>query len=65
MLNLKFYGKSIRSRYTKERKRYYISYKEKLKISDKVPDEFKEILIGVLLGDGTLRMNGRDAMLAI
>jgi LAGLIDADG DNA endonuclease family len=63
--NLKSYGKSIRSRYTKERKRYYISPKEKLQISENVPDEFKEILIGVLLGDGTLRMNGRDAMLAI
>ena len=30
-----------------------------------MPDEFKEIITGVLLGDGTIRMNGHHAVLSI
>jgi len=63
--NFKTYGKSIRSKFTKERKRIYISPKEKLIISENIPNEFKEIMTGLLLGDGTLRKQGHNSLLAI
>jgi hypothetical protein len=59
------YGKSIRSGFTKERKRFYISPKEKLILSKNVPDEFKENMTGLLLGDGTIRKQGLYSLLAI
>jgi len=63
--NFKTYGKSIRSKFTKERKRIYISPKEKLIISENIPNEFKEIMTGLLLGDGTLRKQGHNSLLDI
>lgn len=36
-----------------------------MKISNNVPDSLKEIIMGVLLGDGTIKMNGHHAVLSI
>jgi hypothetical protein len=45
--------------------RNVMSYDDKLKYSKEVPSWFDEIMCGVMLGDGNLRMNGRDALLSV
>ena len=47
------------------RKRAYVSDKDKEKISNMVPKNLTEDIIGSLLGDGTLRFNGKNALLGI
>jgi hypothetical protein len=47
------------------RKKLYVSTDVKISISKNIPDKFKEIMVGVLLGDGNLRMNGNHALLSI
>jgi hypothetical protein len=45
--------------------RAYLSNTDKLLISNNIPNYFKEIITGMLLSDGTLRMNGNMALLGI
>ena len=42
-----------------KKKRAYVSDTEKEKISNSVPQDLTEDIIGSLLGDGTLRYNGK------
>jgi hypothetical protein len=42
-----------------------MSLDDKIKVSDSIPSEFKEIITGMLLSDGSLRMNGNMALLSI
>jgi hypothetical protein len=59
------YGKSVGSRFKKNRIRAYLSLKDKHQISNNIPKEFNEIITGVMLGDGSLRLNGHYALLSI
>lgn len=45
--------------------RNYMSPQDKLKYSDLVPVYFDEIVYGLMLGDGNMRMNGNHALLSI
>jgi LAGLIDADG DNA endonuclease family len=63
--NLSSYGKSVRSRFKKNRKRAYLSLDDKHQISKIIPENFNEVLTGLMLGDGSLRMNGHHALLSI
>ncbi len=45
--------------------RFYMSPSDKQKVSDKIPSWFDEVVCGVMLGDGTIRMNGKLALLGI
>lgn len=65
LYNFKTYGKSIRSNFTQERKRIYISPEEKLILSENISDELKEIITGLLLGDGTIRKQGQYSLLSV
>jgi len=49
LYNFETYSKSIRSNFTQERKRIYISPEEKLILSENISDELKENIIGFLL----------------
>jgi hypothetical protein len=42
--------------------RAFLSAADKLTISNNIPTSFTEIIYGVLLSDGNLRMNGRHAL---
>lgn len=42
-----------------------MSIKDKNTISKDIPENFNEIITGVMLGDGTIRMNGSYALLSI
>jgi hypothetical protein len=64
-LNSFLYEKSIYSKYKKNRVKGYMSIKDKDEISNNLPDIFNEIMTGVLLGDGSLRLNGHHALLSI
>ena len=48
-----------------KKKRAYVSDTEKEKISNSVPQDLTEDIIGSLLGDGTLRYNGKNVLLGI
>lgn len=45
--------------------RGYMSLDDKIEISNNITSEFKEIITGILLSDGSLRMNGNMALLSI
>jgi hypothetical protein len=38
---------------------------EKIRVSNNIPDWFKEITCGIMLSDGSIRMNGSQALLSI
>jgi len=56
---------TIPLRLTDKIKRCYVYPNEKINISNYIPDEFKEILVGLLLGDGCIKMHGNLALLSI
>ena len=45
--------------------RAYVSPEDKLKYSNAVPSRFDEIICGLILGDGSLRINGNLALLSV
>lgn len=45
--------------------RAYVSPEDKLKYSNAVPSWFDEIICGLMLGDGSLRINGSQALLSV
>ena len=45
--------------------RAYMSPEDKEKYSNAVPQSFDEIMCGVMLGDGSIRMHGSNALLSI
>ena len=45
--------------------RAYVSTEDKLKYSNAVPSWFDEIICGLILGDGNLRVNGNHAQLSV
>ena len=45
--------------------RAYVSPEDKLKYSNAVPSRFDEIICGLILGDGSLRINGNHALLSV
>ena len=62
-----FYFSTV-SEYTKrgtKRIRGYIPNEEKIQISNNVPDWFKQVVCGIMLSDGSIRMNGKLALLSI
>lgn len=42
-----------------------MSKEEKIRVSKNIPDWFKQVLCGILLSDGSIRMNGTQALLSI
>ena len=48
-----------------KKKRNDMSKEEKTKVSNNIPSWFNEILCGIMLSDGTIRMNGNYALLSI
>lgn len=42
-----------------------MSPQDKMRISSNVPNEFTQIITGMLLGDASIRMNGKHALLSI
>jgi hypothetical protein len=49
----------------KKRTRGYLSKEEKIRVSNSIPDWFKQIVCGIMLSDGSIRMNGKEALLSI
>jgi LAGLIDADG DNA endonuclease family len=49
----------------KKRTRGYMSKEEKIRVSNSIPDWFKQIVCGIMLSDGSIRMNGKEALLSI
>ena len=47
------------------KKRAFVSKEDKTTISNNIPDSFRQIITGMLLSDGSLRMNGSMALLSI
>lgn len=45
--------------------RNYVSNADKVKYSNDVPSWFEEIMCGLMLGDGNIRMNGHHALLSV
>lgn len=45
--------------------RVYVSPADKLKYSNQVPSWFDEIMCGLILGDGSIRMQGLHALLSV
>lgn len=45
--------------------RSYMSPRDKLKHSKLVPNSFDQIMCGLILGDGNLRLNGKEALISI
>jgi NADH:ubiquinone oxidoreductase subunit 2 (subunit N) len=45
--------------------RAYVSQEDKVKISQGVSAEYTEVMTGIMLGDGTVRVNGRYALLSV
>ena len=54
-------GKSIKPKIT----RGYKPKEEKIRVSNNTPDWFKEIVCGIMLSDGSIRMNGYQALMSI
>lgn len=48
-----------------KRKRGFMSKEEKIKVSNGIPDWFKQVICGIMLSDGSIRMNGTQALLSI
>lgn len=42
-----------------------MSKEEKIQVSNNIPDWFKEIVCGIIISDGSIRMNGKQALLSI
>jgi hypothetical protein len=42
-----------------------MSNKDKIKISKNIPDWFNQVICGIMLSDGTLHMNGKNALMGI
>jgi hypothetical protein len=51
--------------YTNPLFRVYLSETLKLEYSNKVPSEITEIIYGLMLGDGNIRINGNHALLSV
>jgi hypothetical protein len=45
--------------------RSYVSPEDKLRYSNQVPSCFDQVMCGLMLGDGSLRLNGGEALLSI
>jgi hypothetical protein len=45
--------------------RAYLTPEEKNSISEQIPSWFGEIMTGLMLGDGSLRLHGKDALLSL
>jgi len=45
--------------------RHYVSPEDKEKLSKALPSSFDEIITGIILGDGNMRMNGKHALLSV
>jgi hypothetical protein len=45
--------------------RPYVSPEDKLRYSNALPSWFDEVMCGLILKDGNIRLNGRDALLSI
>ena len=48
-----------------KRTRGFMPKEEKIRVSNNIPDWFKEIVCGIMLSDGSIRMNGKQALLSI
>ena len=48
-----------------KRTRGYMPKEEKIRVSNNTPDWFKEIVCGIMLSDGSIRMNGNQALMSI
>nr|YP_010721244.1 LAGLIDADG homing endonuclease [Cyathus striatus]WDS46395.1 LAGLIDADG homing endonuclease [Cyathus striatus]WDS46430.1 LAGLIDADG homing endonuclease [Cyathus striatus] len=49
----------------KKRKRGYMPKEEKIRVSNNIPDWFKQVVCGLMLSDATIRMNGSQALMSI
>ena len=49
----------------KKRTRCYMPKEEKIRVSNSIPDWFKQVVCGIMLSDGSIRMNGKQALLSI
>ena len=49
----------------KKRTRGYMPKEEKIRVSNSIPDWFKQVVCGIMLSDGSIRMNGKQALLSI
>jgi hypothetical protein len=38
---------------------------EKIRVSNSLPDWFKQVVCGIMLSDGSIRMNGKHALISI
>ena len=38
---------------------------EKIRVSNSIPDWFKQVVCGIILSDGSIRMHGKQALLSI
>jgi hypothetical protein len=45
--------------------RSYVSSSDKLRYSNAIPSYFNEVICGLMLGDGNIRLNGREALLSV
>jgi len=50
--------------YKKKNKRLYVK-EDKIKVSNSIPDWFKQVVCGIMLSDGSIRINGKLALLSI
>lgn len=48
-----------------KRTRGYMPKEEKIRVSNNIPDWFKEIVCGIMLSDGSIRMHGSHALMSI
>ena len=51
--------------FQKKRTRGYMSKEEKIRVSESIPNWFKQVICGIMLSDGSIRMNGTQALLSI
>ena len=49
----------------RKRTRGYMPKEEKIRVSNSIPDWFKQVVCGIMLSDGSIRMNGKQALLSI
>nr|YP_010146953.1 hypothetical protein K4014_mgp14 [Cyclocybe aegerita]QQP21461.1 hypothetical protein [Cyclocybe aegerita] len=48
-----------------KRKRGYMPKEEKIRVSNNVPDWFKQVVCGLMLSDASIRMNGSQATMSV
>jgi hypothetical protein len=48
-----------------KRTRGYKSKEDKIQVSNNIPDWFNYIVCGIIISDGSIRMNGKEALLSI